>query len=82
MLAHLKKHGYIFWFHASILNQRGPNRYVLRLIQWQNLKRKIVAVSFFWTTNNFEDKFKISDSVDFEQSYKGSGKKNVKKRSG
>ena len=33
-------------FRASILNQRGRNRYVLRLIQWQNLKRKIVAVSW------------------------------------
>ena len=27
--------------------KRGPNWYVLRLIQWQNLKRKIVSVSFF-----------------------------------
>ena len=35
-------------FFKTILNQRGPNRYVLRLIQWQNLKRKIVAVSFSW----------------------------------
>ena len=45
-----KRHSYNFLFQASILNQRGPNRYVLRLIQWQNPKRKIVAVSFFCDT--------------------------------
>ena len=48
-----KRHGYNFAFQASILNQRLPNRYVLMLIQWQNLKRKIVAVSFFCTVSYF-----------------------------
>ena len=43
-----KRHGYNFSFQASILNQRGAIRYVLMLIQWQNLKRKIVAVLFFF----------------------------------
>ena len=37
-----------FFVSSPILNQRRPIRYVLRLIQWQNLKRKIVAVSFSW----------------------------------
>ena len=48
-----KRHGYNFAFQASILNQCLPNRYVLMLIQWQNLKRKIVAVSFFCTVSYF-----------------------------
>ena len=42
-----KCHGYNFAFQASTLNQRLPIRYVLRLIQWQNLKQRIVAVFFF-----------------------------------
>ena len=48
----------ILSFHTSIFNQGGANRYVLRLIEWQNLKRKIVAVFIFWTANIFEDKLK------------------------
>ena len=48
-----KRHGYNFSFQASILNQRGAIRYVLMLIQWQNLKRKIVAVSFFLDASYF-----------------------------
>ena len=48
-----KCYGYNFAFQASILNQRIKNRYVLRLIQWQNLKRKIVAVLFFCDTAYF-----------------------------
>ena len=48
-----KRHGYNFAFQASILNQCLPNRYVLRLIQWQNLKRKIVAMAFFFNNLYF-----------------------------
>ena len=62
-----KRHGYNFAFQASILNQHLANRYVLMLIQWQNLKRKIVAVSFFVRFLIFANIAKISDSVDFEQ---------------
>ena len=40
-----------FEFFAYIFNHHGPNWYVLRMIQWQN----------------YYDKLKISDSVDFEQ---------------
>ena len=39
-----------FEFHTSIFNQGGDNRYVLRLIELQNLKRKIVAVCIFFDT--------------------------------
>ena len=65
-VALFKKTSYNFAFQASILNQRGPNWNVLRLIQWQNLKHKIVAV-FFLNNSNFANIAKISDSVDFEQ---------------
>ena len=36
----------ILSFHTSIFNQGGATRYVLRLIEWQNLKRKIVVFIF------------------------------------
>ena len=39
----------ILSFHTSIFNQGGANRYVFRLIEWQNLKGKIVAVFIFVT---------------------------------
>ena len=48
------------------LNQRIKNRYVLRLIQWQNLKRKIVAVTFLWhrlflgTNRKFQSRLTLS----------------------
>ena len=61
-----KCYGYNFAFQASILNQRIKNRYVLRLIQWQNLKRKIVAVAFFLKTFIFANIAKIPVSVDFD----------------
>ena len=50
------KNQVIWTIRLKVLNQRRPNRYVLRLIQWQNLKRKIVAVTFFLTTFIFGDK--------------------------
>ena len=38
------KYALNFEFHTSIFNQGGANRYVFRLIEWQNLKGKIVSV--------------------------------------
>ena len=35
--------------------------------KWENLKLKIVAVIIFLTTHNFDDKLKISDSVDIDK---------------
>ena len=43
------KYALNFEFHTSIFNQGGANRYVFRLIEWQNLKWKIVAVFIFVT---------------------------------
>ena len=43
------KYAHNFEFQTSILNQGGANRYVFRLIEWQNLKWKIVAVFIFVT---------------------------------
>ena len=43
------KYALNFEFHTSIFNQGGANRYVFRLIEWQNLKGKIVAVFIFVT---------------------------------
>ena len=40
------KYAFNFEFHTSIFNQGGANRYVFRLIEWQNLKGKIVTA---WT---------------------------------
>ena len=60
------KYAFNFEFHTSIFNQGGANRYVLRLIQLQNLKRKIVAVSFFghriilMTNSNFQTPLTLS----------------------
>ena len=56
-----------FFVSSPILNQRRPIRYVLRLIQWQNLKRKIIAVSVFFNPLILANIAKISDFVDFEQ---------------
>ena len=41
------KYAFNFEFNSSTFNQGEADRYVLRLIEWQNLKRKIVAVFFF-----------------------------------
>ena len=46
-----------FFVSSPILNQRRPIRYVLRLIQWQNLKRKIIAVSVFFNNATLQKKF-------------------------
>ena len=64
MSALVKKNDFNFEFQASTFNQRLTNMYVLKLIQWQNLKRKIVAVSLFLTTLIFANIAKISNSVD------------------
>ena len=42
------KYAFNFEFLTSIFNQGGSDRYVLRLIERQNLKRKIVAVFIFF----------------------------------
>ena len=62
-----KRHGHNFPDFGSILNQRGKKWVTLTLIQYGAEILKIVAVSFFLTPTIFEDKLKISDSVDFDQ---------------
>ena len=42
------KYAFNFEFLTSIFNQGGSDRYVLRLIERQNLKRKIVAIFIFF----------------------------------
>ena len=62
-----KRHGHNFQNWGLKRIAAVVNRVDYSCYSFRTTILKIVAVSFFWTPTIFEDKLKISDSVDFDQ---------------